>query len=99
LTRFAVRFSAIGTAEKLRIAKITKGGKSPGGAQKARRKVYFESSGFVDTPIYERQKLLAGNELYGSAIVEEPASTTIVHPGQKLTADLFGNLIIEAAES
>jgi len=95
----AVRLSAIGTIEKPHIIKIPEGGNTPARAEKTHRKVYFESSGYIDAPVYERVKFLADNKVSGPAVVEEPASTTVIHPGQKLTVDLFGNLVIEADES
>jgi N-methylhydantoinase A len=34
----------------------------------------------------------------GPALVEEAASVTVVNPGQQVTVDPFGHLIIEAAQ-
>ena len=39
----------------------------------------------------------AGDRIAGPAVVEEAASVTIVNPGQLLTVDPFGHLIIDAA--
>ena len=60
----------------------------------ARRKpVYFRSAGaHVDTPVYDRSKLQAGQTFAGPALVEEHASTTVVQPGDSLHIDAFGNL-------
>ncbi len=58
------------------------------------RKVYFEETGFVDTPTYARAALLAGNRIPGPALVEEHASTTVVMPTDLLEVDKFGNLVI-----
>jgi N-methylhydantoinase A len=49
----------------------------------------------VQTPIYDRNRLGAGAMIEGPAIVEEETSTTVVHPGQQLTVDEFGNLLLE----
>lgn len=54
-----------------------------------------DKSGGYDTSIYERERLGAGAELEGPAVVEEAAASTLVFPGQKLYVDRFGNLIIE----
>ena len=54
---------------------------------------------FRDTPTYKRSELLAGNVIAGPALVEEHASTTVVPPGDILTVDDFGNLIIDIARS
>ncbi len=39
--------------------------------------------------------LRAGNRIAGPALVEEYASTTVVHPGDRLEVDAFGDLVIE----
>jgi N-methylhydantoinase A len=58
--------------------------------------VYFESVGrFVHCPVYERGNLAAGTELAGPAIVEQLDCTTVVHIGQQLAVDDWGNLTIQ----
>ena len=54
----------------------------------------FRRRGFVDTPVYARDCLRAGNRIAGPALIEEYASTTVVLPGDALTVDAFGNLVI-----
>jgi len=65
------------------------------GAMRGNRPVYFGGAGFVATPVFERTGLLAGNRIRGPALVEEHASTTVVHPGDVLEVDAYGNLIID----
>ena len=48
----------------------------------------------VDCPVYDRERLGAADEFAGPAIIEEWNATTIVHPGQHLEVDAYGNLII-----
>jgi N-methylhydantoinase A len=62
-------------------------------AIKARRRAYFD--GWHDTPIYDRRKLIAGNQVRGPAIIEQMDSTTVVHPGQMAQIDTFANIIID----
>jgi N-methylhydantoinase A len=50
----------------------------------ASRPVAFRGAGFVPTPIYRRESLPAGFTLDGPAVIEEPDSTTVVHPGDTL---------------
>ena len=38
--------------------------------------------------------LLAGNKISGPALIEEHASTTVLMPGDKMTVDAYGNLVI-----
>jgi N-methylhydantoinase A len=62
----------------------------------ARRAVAFPA-GRLDTPIYRRAALRAGDALAGPAIVEEAASVTVLNPGQRLAVDGYGNLSIASA--
>jgi N-methylhydantoinase A len=68
-------------------------GEDSAGAIRAHRKAYFD--GWYDCPIYDRQRLLSGNQVRGPAIIEQMDSTTVIHPGQQAEIDRFGNIIIE----
>jgi N-methylhydantoinase A len=87
------RLKAIGRIKDPPMAEIGRGQKTAADALKSKRKVYLDGA-FVDTPIYERGRLLAGNVIAGPAIIEEPFHTTVVMPGQTLEVDRLGNLII-----
>jgi N-methylhydantoinase A len=65
------------------------------GAAKGRRLVDFDEAGRLETTIYERADLIPGAPLKGPAVIEEPASVTVAHPGQRVTLDAIGNLRIE----
>ena len=58
------------------------------------RKVIFEGAGAVEAPVYDRAKLLQGNVIAGPAIIEEAASTTVVEPGDTVTVNAYGHLIM-----
>ncbi len=65
-------------------------------AARGDRPVYFNDVGdFVDTPTFARDALLAGNIIDGPALIEEHASTTVIMPGDRVTVDPFGDLVIE----
>ena len=53
----------------------------------------------VATAIYDRQRLPSGFQATGPLIVEEPSTTTVVHPGQRIAVDALGNLVITIAPS
>jgi N-methylhydantoinase A len=58
------------------------------------RPVWFEPDGPVDCPIHRRDALAAGTALDGPAIVEEPDSTTLVFPGDRLLVHESGVLVL-----
>jgi N-methylhydantoinase A len=63
-------------------------------AFKGERQVMFDDT-FQATPTYERDLLPVGATLSGPLIVEEPAATTVVFPGQGLSVDEYGFLHME----
>jgi N-methylhydantoinase A/oxoprolinase/acetone carboxylase beta subunit len=63
------------------------------------RPVYFDEGGFTPTPVFWRDDLRVGTALAGPAVVEQYDSTTLLHPGWRLTVDGQGNLVLEAAGS
>jgi len=60
----------------------------------ASRQVWFEDVGCVDTPSFRRERLSPGFTIRGPAVVEEPASVTLVYPGMGLTVRELGELVI-----
>jgi N-methylhydantoinase A len=63
-------------------------------AIRATKPVYFRATGWVNTLVYTREHLRAGNVIAGPALIEEHASTTVVQPGDTLSMDELGNLQI-----
>jgi N-methylhydantoinase A len=61
---------------------------------KGTRQVYFEE-GAIDAAIYERRDLPTEVWVDGPAIIEEPSSTSVVHPEQRACVDKVGNLVLE----
>jgi N-methylhydantoinase A len=62
--------------------------------QKTNRRAHFDSDGWREASIYERDDLPPGFECAGPVIVEEPTSTTLVPPGTRLSVDALGNLLL-----
>ena len=72
----------------------------PTAAFRGTREIYFAEAGrVVDTPSYDRAVLLANNRIAGPVVIEEYASTTVVHPGDEVDVDAFGDLVIEILRS
>ena len=64
-------------------------------AHRSVRPVCFDAdAGYVDTDVWWRADLLAGDTVEGPAIIEEFGSTVPVHPGFVVRVDTLGNLVI-----
>ena len=56
------------------------------GALKATRSIYSDGH-WVDAQIIDLEKLPAGSEIAGPAVVESPASTMLIQPGRRVRLD------------
>jgi N-methylhydantoinase A len=86
-----LRVTGVGPIRKPEIREIAAGG----GAEAARtgtRRVYFDD--WVETAIYDRARLGAGDVVAGPAVLEEFSSTVPVHPGFAAEVDRFGNVLM-----
>jgi len=94
----SLRSAITGLMQKPPLETIQEGAETPpDAALTGTRPVYFtEAGGFIETQTYDRDLLLAGNQIDGPAVIEEHASTTIVAPGDKVSVDGLGNLMISA---
>lgn len=85
---------AFGTVKKPEMYKMENIGGSAEEALLETRPVLYEGEGWIDTKVYAREKLAAEVTIEGPAIVEEPSASTVIYPGQSVTVDIYGNLII-----
>jgi len=64
-------------------------------APEGERNVYFEEAhDFLPTRIYRREKLRPQSHVDGPAVIEAEDTTILVRPGERATADAWGNLLI-----
>ncbi len=87
------RIAAIGRVKKPVLPAWT----TTGDVEQARietRAVFFDG-GFVDAPIYARDRLPVEGQLSGPAIVDESNSTTVVPPGWQARVLEFGDLLLD----
>ena len=92
----SLRSAVSGVMRKPAFEQVPGRGPDPAAAASGSRPVYFaDTGGFAATPTFKREHLKAGNVIAGPALVEEYASTTVLHPGDVLTVDAFGNLVID----
>lgn len=92
-----VRVTGVGRIEAMRPQKIASGGANADAALAGRRPVVFEHDGrpeTIATPVYARERLVAGNRLVGPAIVEQMDTTTVIPPGLSARVDDYGNILI-----
>lgn len=92
----SLRVSAIGRLTKPVFPQIPKGDATPPkAARRGERLVNFDAAGTLSAPVYDRARLLQGNVIPGPAIIEEIASTTVVEPGDLVTVNQYGHLLME----
>jgi N-methylhydantoinase A len=91
-----VNFHAAGLLAVARPAlpALAEAGGDPARALRGHRPVDFAERGVHDTPVYLREKLPADAPLAGPAIIEEPATTIVVPPGDAARVDRYGNIHI-----
>jgi N-methylhydantoinase A len=87
--------TAFGTVEKPGLRRLEPDGGRGQQARKGEREVDFDELGRHRSAVYERALLGAGAQVEGPAVVEEPAASTVLFPGDRLLVDAYGNLVIE----
>ncbi len=88
-----LRLRVLGVTPKPKLKTMATGTGTAADALKGSRTVEF-SSGSAECAVYDREKLTAGNQFVGPAIVEEWTSTILIRPGQSVLVDQIGNLRI-----
>ena len=88
------RVTGSGSVPKPELPRLDRGN-GTAAAVKGTRDVDFDALGRRESQVFERALLGPGSELEGPAVVEEPAASTVVFPGQRLRVDDFGNMIVD----
>ena len=89
-----VGVTGLGLLKRPHVPQAQPAGKSPEQARTGQTAVYFSKS-TLDTPVYDRSALQAGNELSGPAIIQQYDATTVVEPGWSGRVDQWGTLRLE----
>ena len=87
-----VAFAEVG---KLEPARLPVTGRKVEDALKGTREVDYALEGIHEAAIYDGALLEPGMRLEGPAIIEMPSHTIVVHPGNKVHEDEFGNVHID----
>ena len=92
-----VGLHVVATAEvgKLQLTPAALGALDPAAALKGQRKVDYALDGVHTATIYDGTLLAPGMRFDGPAVVEDPGTTIVVHPGNRVHIDGFRNLHIE----
>lgn len=92
----SLRVSAMGRLAKPVFPQISQGDATPpDAARRGERQVSFDAAGFMTALVYDRAQLLQGNVIAGPAVIEEIASTTVVEPGDRVTVNRYGHLVMQ----
>ncbi|MGP4081575.1 hydantoinase/oxoprolinase family protein [Pseudalkalibacillus sp. R45] len=90
-----LHLTAFGRVQKPELQKLARSSDNLEVALKETRSVFYEEEGWLETDVFHRELLSPGMKVVGPAIIEEPSATTVLYPGQTLTVDVYGNLIID----
>jgi N-methylhydantoinase A len=82
---------AVAEVGKLELERLPVSGASLSIAIKGQRIVDFATDGVHSATIYDALKLEPGMTFDGPAIIEDPGTTIVVHPGNRVEIDAFGN--------
>jgi N-methylhydantoinase A len=78
------------------LPQVEQGGADPKGALKRRRTCRFNGRD-IDTPVYDGEKVLAGNVIPGPAVIEETTTTVVIPVTYVCSVDKYKNYILTRA--
>jgi N-methylhydantoinase A len=92
-----IRVDAVGKVAKPKLSAKRKTGANTRAALKGKRQVFFTrpERKFIDTAVYDYDRLAVGSVIKGPAIIELPFTTTLIPPEHKITVDPYSNLVME----
>ena len=85
----------IGIVPRIKLPVLSEGSNKPSeDSYKRSRKINFEGI-WVDTPVYEKSKLLMNNVLEGPCIIDQLDTTTVIPPDVQGIVDKLGDITME----
>mgnify|MGYP007059533677 CR=1 FL=1 len=88
-----VRVRARGVTSKPELPRYPNADAPLESALRSRRPAWFDGA-FVDTPVYDGDRVQGGHEIEGPAIIEEQFTTIVLYPGHRAVLDELGNYAI-----
>jgi N-methylhydantoinase A len=89
----SVRVRMIAAAETIQLPRGSREGEDCLGAVIKCKPVIFEGE-WVETPVFDRERLRPGNRFEGPAIVHEYSATMVLPPGCRAEVDEYSNIVI-----
>ena len=94
-----VRLRSVGRTEKPALPRLEPGGADPASALKTGRRAFQPEQGvFAEIPVYDGQRLRAGNEIAGPALVEREDTTVFVSCSFTALVDELGSLTMRSVK-
>jgi N-methylhydantoinase A len=92
-----IRVDAVGKVAKPRLTARRRKKSDLRATRKGKREIYFTrpERKFIETPVYDYERLGVGDVVKGPAVIELPFTTTLVPPGYRITVDPYLNLVME----
>ena len=90
-----VRVKATAPKAPFHLQQLNKGCEDPSAALKQTRSCRFVDEQVEETPIYDGNKLVAGNIIPGPAVIEERTTTVVIPATYRASVDLYKNYILE----
>lgn len=92
----SVQLDLVGVRTKPVLQTSSLHGSNPQAAYQGTRPVYSPlAQEYVDTNIYDGNRLTAGNVIDGPAVIEEKATSIVIFPGQRATLNAYLTYVIE----
>jgi N-methylhydantoinase A len=89
----AVRVQTLGRTAKPELREYPRVATPVASALRSRRQAFFDGR-YVDTPVYDGERVGHGHVVEGPAIVEERFTTMVVYPGWTAELDRHGNYVV-----
>jgi N-methylhydantoinase A len=82
---------------KLELARLPTSGATIDAARKGSRLVDYATEGEHEADIFHAERLEPRMSFTGPAVIEDAGTTVVIHPGQRVTIDDYGNIHIAMA--
>ena len=94
-----LRVRGVGPGANPQLPRFEHAGPDATGAHMGDKPVWFDDTGAVATPCYDRARLQPGNRFAGPAVIVQFDTTTVVAPGWSARVDAMGNVWLRHGEA